>query len=48
MTIGCFGLNTPFSPLDAQLTQITAWGFRTRMSPRTATKHNWASNIAFF
>jgi len=28
MTIGCFALNTPFSPLDTQLTQIAAWGFR--------------------
>jgi len=28
MNIGCFALNTPFSPLDAQLAQIAAWGFK--------------------
>lgn len=27
MKIGCFALNTPFAPLDAQLAQIAAWGF---------------------
>jgi inosose dehydratase len=27
MKIGCFALNTPFSPLDTQLAQIAAWGF---------------------
>lgn len=27
MTLGCFALNTPFRPLDAQLAQIAAWGF---------------------
>lgn len=28
MKIGCFALNTPFMPLDAQLRQIAEWGFR--------------------
>jgi len=28
MKIGCFALNTPFSPLDVQLAQIAAWGFK--------------------
>ncbi len=28
MTIGCFALIHPFSPLDAQLAQIAAWGFK--------------------
>jgi inosose dehydratase len=28
MTIGCFALIHPFRPLDAQLAQIAAWGFR--------------------
>jgi inosose dehydratase len=28
MNIGCFALNTPFSPLDVQLAQIAAWGFQ--------------------
>jgi inosose dehydratase len=29
MNIGCFALIHPFRPLDAQLAQIAAWGFRT-------------------
>jgi inosose dehydratase len=28
MTIGCFALVHPFRPLDAQLAQIAAWGFK--------------------
>ncbi|MBI2496569.1 MAG: sugar phosphate isomerase/epimerase, partial [Opitutae bacterium] len=28
MTIGCFALIHPFRPLDAQLAQIAAWGFK--------------------
>lgn len=28
MNIGCFALNTPFSPLSVQLAQIAAWGFK--------------------
>ena len=28
MTIGCFALVHPFRPLDAQLSQIAAWGFK--------------------
>lgn len=28
MNIGCFALIHPFQPLDAQLAQIAAWGFR--------------------
>ena len=28
MNIGCFALNTLFSPIEAQLAQIAAWGFK--------------------